>query len=580
MKSKHFPKRSGFSFAGVVVSLATLTVIGLAVWYFLPSFDFSSAEVMPLMHTVERGDFLHEITESGNVESASNVEIRCEVHSRGGGGTTILEIVPEGTYVKKDDFLVQFDDSVLDTDMTKQEIVCNTSKAAEIKAETDLANAEIELVEYVEGKFEQEKQRISGKIAEAEEDSRRAEDYFEYSKKLAKRGYITKVRLKGDEFAKIKAGNKLAEAKMELEVLEKYTKQKMVNHLDSAIKTAKARLDSEKASYKLDQERLELLTTQLKKCKILATEPGQVVYANETNRRGDREVIIEAGVQVRERQTIIRLPDPKKMQVAAKINEAKVTNVKEGMPVTIRLDAYPDREFEGVVEKVNEYPAAAAWWAGSVKEYETFIKIIGSPVGLKPGLTAAVCIQVEYLTDVVQVPVQAIFEHAGKHYCVVRENNAWKAREVGIGSTNDKVVVIEKGLELGEQIVLGAFAFREKVDLPEIPDKMKKNGSKGKPRKRTTEMVADKGRSPSKKQGQQNHKPGANSGGKRGDMFVQFDKNKDGQVGSDELPEQMRPMLQRIDADKNGSINRAEWSAFQKKMRSGAGRPKQPKAGS
>ena len=572
MKSKHSPKRSGFSFTGFVVSLAALSAIGATLWYFLPSFDFSTAEVMPLMHTVQRGDFLHEITESGNVESASNVEIRCEVHSQGQGRTTILEIVPEGTYVKPGDFLVQFDDSSLETDRTKQEIVCNTSKAAEIEAMTVWLNAEIALEEYVYGKFEQEEQRIRGDIAEAMEASRKAKDYYEYSKKLAKRGYITKISLEGDAFAMEKADNKLAEAKTELKVLLKYTKRKMVNELKSAIETARARLDSEEASYKLDLERLELIKSQIEKCTIRAQEPGQVVYANKTDRRGDREVIIEAGVEVRERQVIIRLPDPKKMQVAAKINEAQVTNVKEGMPVTIRLDAHPDREFEGVVEKVNEYPAAASWWAGSVKEYETVIKILGSPPGLKPGLTAAVRIQVEYLSDVVQVPVQAIFEHGGKHYCVVHKNNAWKAREVGIGSTNDKVVVIEKGLQPGAEIVLGAFAYRDKVDLPDIPDEMKKNSGKGKPRK----TAAKEGGSPEKKQTQKSPKPG----GKGDDMFAKYDKNKDGQVGKDELPAQMLPLLQRVDADKNGSIDRGEWSNFQKKKRSGGGGGEKPRAGS
>ena len=72
-------------------------------------------------------------------------------------------------------------------------------------------------------------------------------------------------------------------------------------------------------------------------------------------------------------------------------------------------------------------------------------------------------------------------------------------------------------------------------------------------------------------------KPG---GGKRPDMFAQFDKNKDGRVDSNELPAQMKPMLGKVDADKNGSIDRAEWTKFQKKMSAGAGRPKQPRPGS
>ena len=101
---------------------------------------------------------------------------------------------------------------------------------------------------------------------------------------------------------------------------------------------------------------------------------------------------------VRENQVIIRLPDPERMQVKAKINEAKIALVETDMPVTIRMDAFPDVELEGVVEKVNEYPAPTSWYSGNIKEYETFVKILGSPTTLKPGLTAEVRIQVEQLS--------------------------------------------------------------------------------------------------------------------------------------------------------------------------------------
>ena len=56
-------------------------------------------------------------------------------------------------------------------------------------------------------------------------------------------------------------------------------------------------------------------------------------------------------------------------------------------------------------------------------------------------------------------------------------------------------------------------------------------------------------------------------------MFARFDKNKDGHVDKGELPAQMQAMMDRVDADKNGSIERAEWSSFEKKMRSGTGGP-------
>ena len=574
MNKNESQNRPGFSFINLVLALAVVASIAAAAWYYLPGLDLAAVEEMPIMHEVARGEFVHEITESGSVQSASNVEIRCEVQ----GGSTILEIIPEGTNVKKGDVLAKLDHSELDTKCTQQEITCNSSEAEVIKAKTDLKNAKLALTEYIEGKFKQESEQINSKIQVAEEDLRRANDYYEYSKRLAKRGYITKLRLEADKFAIEKAKLDKQAAETELMVLENFTKQKTINELESAIKSADANLKSKQASYALDNDRLELIKTQIENCTIRADQPGQVVYANITNRRGGQEVIIEPGTNVRERQVIIRLPDPKSMQVLAKINEAKVTYVEEGMPVKIHMDAYPDREFEGVVEKVNEYPAAGSWWAGNIKEYETYIKILGSPDGLKPGLTAEVRIVVEHISDTVKVPVQAVFEHGKRHYCVVRQGDAWKARQVEIGSTNDKFVVIENGVTEGEEIVLGAFAYHDKVDLPDLPKDesekellaLKTQDAKQPPKNRPSPPSQNR---PGKPQGENKRQP-------PGDMFAGLDKNRDGSIGKDELPERMQPMLKRIDTDNNGSISRAEWNVLREKMASQQNRPNRPGAGS
>ena len=575
MNSNLPQNRPGFSLTSLLGFLVVLASLGAAAWYYLPWLGFSSVEEMPLMYEVASGDFFHEITESGEVKSARNVEIRCEVQ----GGSTILEIVPEGTYVKPGDILAKLDHSALDTDRTQQEITCNTSEAAKITAGTDYTNAELALLEYKDGKYRQEQEQINSKISVAEENLRRAKDYYDYSKKLAKRGYITKLRLEADEFAIEKAELDKQAAETELMVLEEFTKKKTINELESAIKSAAANLKSEEASHALDMERLALIKSQIEKCTILAEQPGQVVYANETNRHGGQEVIIEAGVNVRERQTIIRLPDPKAMQVIAKINEAKVTFVEEGMPVRIHMDAYPDREFDGIVEKVNEYPAAASWWAGSVKEYETYIKILGSPEGLKPGLSAEVRVRVEHLSDVVFVPVQAVFEHAKKHYCVLRKGDSWKAREVEIGSTNDKVVVIEKGLQADEQIVLGAFAYHDRVDLPDLPKEVEEEAAvaeKGDGGKLPGGGKMAAGRQPSaKKTNKTDKKPRGSR-----DMFAELDKDRDGKISKDELPAQMQQMMAMADADKDGSVSRSEWELSREKRRPRTGGPKKAGAGS
>jgi len=555
------------------------------------------------MCTVEQGEFIHEITERGNIESASNVEIRCEVKSRGSGGTTILEIVPEGTYVEPGDILVKLDASALENELTQQQIVCNNSAAAVTKARNDYETALIAKREYLEGTYIQEEQQIESEIAVANQEFNQAKEYYEYSKRLERKGYVTKLQLEADRFAQTKAEYDLHAAKTKLRVLQEFTKKKQLTQLESNIETAKANLKSQESSYKLDLEQLALVESQVAKCIIHAKEPGQVVYANETNRRGGQEVIIEEGVQVRERQAIIRLPDPKRMQVKANVNEAQISLIEKGQPATIVLDAFPDYQLQGIVNKVNEYPVPSGWFSSNIKEYETTVQILDEDPDqvapdLKPGLTAQVRILVERLENKLFVPVQAVLEHGNQYYCVLYHDGTWKARKVEIGSTNDTVVVIERGLAPGEEVVLHASAYRDQLDLPKVSPETKNHSPR--PGRATPDSQGGPGgpgAAPGNKSPSPGEGPARDSGEPRGDrrgdrprreqgappnpqamldgIFKRLDRNGDGRLQQDEWSEQMKAGAQKLDANGDGVIERAELTeAFQRKA--GQARPAPP----
>ena len=368
-------RRRGISLRNLLIALAAFAGVGAVVWFTFPSLSLSSQDTGPMMYTVTLGDFVHDITERGNVESASNVEIRCEVESRGSQGTMILELIDEGAYVEPGDILCKLDSSSLEQELVQQQIVCNTSEAAVIQAKNNYETAVIAKDEYILGTYAEALQGIEGDIFVAEENLRRARQTLAYTEKLFARGYVTSLAVEADEFSVRDAETKLAQESTRKEVLEKYTKEKNVKQLDADIKTTEAKLKSEEHSYGLDKEKLADLEAQVKKCTVVAPDYGQVVYANVTDRRGGSEIIIEEGGSVRERQVIFRLPDPDRMQVKAKINEASVSMVESGMNAGIRLDAFPDLELKGEVEKVNEYPVPTSFFSGNVKEYETTIRI-------------------------------------------------------------------------------------------------------------------------------------------------------------------------------------------------------------
>ncbi|HLA85222.1 MAG TPA: efflux RND transporter periplasmic adaptor subunit [Thermoguttaceae bacterium] len=563
--------RAGFSTRAVIVVLALLTASGLVAWLMAKQVDWAPSTKGPLLHTVKRGEFLHEINERGEVESASNVEIRCEVQSRGMGGITILELIPEGTYVQPGDKLVVLDKSALENERKQQEITCSNSEAAVLTAENDLAAAEIAKSEYLQGLYILNENLIQNKKFVAEEAERQALQNLKYSEGLAKKGYVTELRVETDRIAVAKAKLDRESADLELRVLREFTKDKTVKQFDSSISIVQARLNSAKATHKIDTDQLALIQSQVDKCTILAPAAGQVVYANEFRRHGGQDIVIEEGTMVRERQSIIRLPDPKRMQVTAKINEAKITMVREGMPATIRLDAFPDREFEGVVERVNEYPAPTSFWAANVKEYETFVKILGSLDDLKPGLTAEVRIQVEEQHDVLLVPVQTVFEHGEHHYCILPEGKGFRAQEVQIGSTNEKFVILREGLREDDQIVLAAFDYRDKVNLPKLPDK---KPSRAKTAPAAAPDAVPVGEKPTAVAEQKT--PGVMAPAE--DPFKKLDQNGDGKIEKSEAPGAMQQYFSTVDKNSDGAITRDEWNAVKDIMRQRPGGPGGPGA--
>src|ERR1044071_7227568 len=88
--------RRGVSKLQIVLALALAAGLGLMGYAFMSRPDPKRVE-RPLTKLVSKGPFEYVVLEQGEIESSSNVEIRCEVKSRGMSGITIIDIVPEGT---------------------------------------------------------------------------------------------------------------------------------------------------------------------------------------------------------------------------------------------------------------------------------------------------------------------------------------------------------------------------------------------------------------------------------------------------------------------------------------------------
>jgi multidrug efflux pump subunit AcrA (membrane-fusion protein) len=575
------PRRRGAGWIPLIVLLAIATALGLVAYRYWPQKAEADSDE-PVLQTVAQGPYEHVVLEQGEIESATNVEIRCEVKGRGTSGTTILSLVPEGAIVKAGDVLAKLDSTQLEQEKITQQIAVNSSHALVVQAENTFEAAKISKIEYLEGTFKQEEKLILGEVFVAEQNLRTAELAFESARRLAAKNIVTSLQLEGSQFAIDKARNELEAAQGKLDVLRKYTKEKMLKTLDSDIAIADAKLNSEKSSHQLEVEKLRQLEEQIQKCTLIAPADGQVVYVNKysSGRSSTAEFVVEAGAMVREQQPVFRLPDAQNMQVKALINEARITLVRVGMPVAIRVDALKDEILEGEVTKVNQY-AEPQGWGSTVKKYAAFVRIKNPPPEIRVGMNAEVRIYVERRSDATTIPVQALVEQKGHFFALVRGPGGYETREVKVGSTNDKVAVIESGLQPNDQVAMNPRGQAHRLQLPEIPDPAP-TAIADVPKATTPVSLPQQSESvPATKEGGP-RKGGGGPGGLANmspaqlvaRTMTEFDKDTDGKLSAEEIgamDERRRGRTLEADTNKDGFVDRAELTtstqAFMQRMR-------------
>jgi hypothetical protein len=105
-------------------------------------------------------------------------------------------------------------------------------------------------------------------------------------------------------------------------------------------------------------------------------------------------------------------------------------------------------------------------YSAHIKEYATEIEIVDPPAGLRPGMTAQASVIVEERSEATQVPLQSVFERDGRYYCLTHSAAGLEAKQVQVGPTNDKFVVVEAGLTGSERVVMTPQMFIDRVALP------------------------------------------------------------------------------------------------------------------
>ncbi len=411
-----------------------------------------------LVGDVCRSDLFPTLSASGRVESGKRTVIKCELENvtvgvRGqrimaGGASILLSVIPEGSQVKRGDVLAVLDSSDYEELLRTQTISVERAKADLVQAQLDHEIAELAVREFKEGLMPETITDFEGRLFLARSELERATDRLNWCLRMKEKGYVAASTVSAEAYRKAQLTLSLAREDSAAELFKKFTAPRTIRELEGAVKGAAVMLEYQQLRHKRHVERLASLERQVDHCTIRAPHDGFVIYANNSN----RDLVIEPGVPVRQKQDLFYLPDLTDMEVVAMLHESIVDAVGPGMRAKVQIESMSDRQLEGHVVAVS--PMAVMNWRTDVRYFEGIVKLENPPRGLRPGMTAEVDIAMPRREHVLAVPAGAVALEDGHEVCFVVHEDGLERREVKLGQVTREMAEVTAGLTEGEQVVL------------------------------------------------------------------------------------------------------------------------------
>jgi HlyD family secretion protein len=296
----------------------------------------------------------------------------------------------------------------------------------------------------------------------------------------------------------------LSKAKSEYRRSEELYRKKLIS--DAEFEAVKTNYAIAKAQYSSARSRVEQARASVKQAKedlakTVIYSPIDGIVTKLNSEVGERVV----GTSQMAGTVIMVVSDLSRMEARVDVSETDIVNVSIGDTAILSVDAYPDREFKGVVYEIsNSAKTIGQGTQEEVVNFEVRIRILDKDVKLRPGMSVTADIETEKRYNVIAVPIQSITVRnpkegksgdlsSGDVMAGTRRNSKEKAREVvfivedGVarmvpvkrGISGELYVEIVEGLKGGEDVVVGSFRAinRELEDGTKV--KIKKSRRRG-----------------------------------------------------------------------------------------------------
>ena len=150
-------------------------------------------------------------------------------------------------------------------------------------------------------------------------------------------------------------------------------------------------------------------------------------------------------------QTVIKIADHSTLWAKADFDEEALPHIREGSPVSVEMDAFPERRWEG---RILFFRSAVN---PETRALTAFVEVANPDLALRPMMDVTVFANHLVSADAVLVPVESVL-HSGERAIVVvaRDDGMFEPRSVELGPAAGDRQQVTAGLFPGESVVVSS----------------------------------------------------------------------------------------------------------------------------
>jgi hypothetical protein len=364
---------------------------------------------------VKKGDFEISVFTTGELEAKNSIQINGPAGLRSANifQVKITDIIPEGTVVKKGDYIAGLD-----------------------KAEVGnkLKDASTELQKF-QSQYNQTQLDTALQLRQARDE-------------IVNQDYTLKEKQIALEQSAYEPPASIRQIQLEFDRTSRTMQQAKKNY-ELKRNQLVAKMEETGASLNQAQNAFDRLTELLQQFTITAPEGGMLIYQREWSGK-KRGVGSTIGVWD---PIVATLPDLSVMSSKTFVNEVDIRKIKIAQVVQLTLDAYPEKKLTGTVTSVANVGEQSP--KNDSKVFEVVIRINEKDTTLRPAMTTGNKILVSHLKNVYSVPLECIRNEGDSlSYVFVKDGLSMIRKQILTGETNENFAVVRAGLDGSESVYL------------------------------------------------------------------------------------------------------------------------------